>query len=265
MERHPLRCQCLCLCILLLLALPLGANSQIPSSSASAAAATTGVTSSSTISSSSKKTSHKDDSGASSSSSTTSTTTTSSSSKTKIDDLTWVYTSPSDWYTQHDLCILKNWQKQSANTTLPKVAKDKCHEDVLENEWAGRLSIGYGHSYTATCSPPLTDRPQYMQAMVGFNDPASMHLVDAMRDLKLLNRTLVFFGDSVMRQNYIGLLAELKRLDKHIAINRWASRKLMANKTTIPGVVNVFQDEKVRGDAALILTLTSLYSPRSEL
>lgn len=87
-----------------------------------------------------------------------------------------------------------------------------------------------------------------------------------------------------MRQNYIAVLAELKRLDKHIVVDRWASKRLMANKvyifmcvyihvciyvlyillfipfilhsptyprnpyphpqTTLPGAVNTFQDDK---------------------
>lgn len=111
----------------------------------------------------------------------------SSGTTSKIDSLTWIYTSPEQWYSQHDLCIIKNWHKTS-NMTLVQVAKAKCHQDVLADEWAGKLSIGYGHSYAATCSPPLTDRPQYMQALVGFNDPSSMHLVEALRNMRLLVR-----------------------------------------------------------------------------
>ena len=112
----------------------------------------------------------------------------SSGTTSKIDGLTWIYTSPEQWYSQHDLCIIKNWHKTS-NLTLVEVAKTKCHQDVLADEWAGKLSIGYGHSYSATCSPPLTSRPQYMQALVGFNEPNSMHLVEAVRSMRLLVRT----------------------------------------------------------------------------
>lgn len=170
-----------------------------------------------------------------------------------VDGLTWIYTSPEQWYSQHDLCIIKNWHVES-NMTLAQVAKLKCHQDVLKDEWAGRLFVGYGSSYKATCSPPLTNRPQYMQALVGFNDPTSTHLLEAMRSINLLNRTLVFFGDTVMRQNYIALLAELRRLDKHIEIDRWASVKKMANKTTLPRAVNVFQrpNDDLEGGGATV-------------
>jgi len=181
-----------------------------------------------------------------------------------VDGLTWIYTSPEKWYTQHDLCIIKNWQV-SANVSLVEMARTKCHLDVLKDEWAGRLYVGYGNSYKAACSPPLTDRPQYMQALVGFNEPEAFHLVETMRNLNLLNRTLVFFGDSVMRQNYIALLAELKRLDKHIEIDRWASVRKMANKTVLPRVVNVFQrpEDDLEGGGATIWLARSHSSPLS--
>ena len=176
------------------------------------------------------------------------------SGESRVEGLTWVYTTPEKWYSQHDLCIIKNWHL-SSNMTLPALARAKCKLEVEKEEWSGRLFVGYGNSYKATCSPPLTDRPQYMQALVGFNDPDSPHLVEAMRSLQLLNRTLVFFGDSMMRQNYIAFLAELKRLDKHhIDIDRWASVKKMANKTTLPRVVNVFQrsDDDLEGGGATV-------------
>ena len=176
-----------------------------------------------------------------------------------ISPLTWVYTSPEKWYSQHDLCIIKNWHA-GTNLSLVEVATSRCKLDPLSDEWTGRLYVGYGDSYKATCSPPLTDRPQYMQALVGFNDPSSQHLLEAMRNLLLLNRTLVFMGDNVMRQNYVAFLAELKRLDKHMEIDRWASLKKMANKTVLPRGVNVFvnsDNDLEGGGATLWLTHTA--------
>lgn len=111
--------------------------------------------------------------------------------------LEWAYTNPNSWYGTSDLCVINDWE---GNLGLSDFSSKNCHGPSKWNEEEGIISVGYGSSYNASCKPPLSDRPQFSQALKGFDDPKSFKLLDAMQDIHDTERTLVFFGDSMSRQ-----------------------------------------------------------------
>jgi len=104
------------------------------------------------------------------------------------------------WYTPTDLCMLQSEDRASYPQT---VRAEKC---AAVSGGVRKLQCGVGFSGSsignkgAPCFPPFVSRSSFLKGIVGYTDPLSKPLLEMLWNLHRTNMTMVWLGDSLMRQ-----------------------------------------------------------------
>jgi hypothetical protein len=130
---------------------------------------------------------------------------------------------PRKWYRKSELCVYRRFDANASwRGVLSECGYDpSTRTTVTEDATAilGNAQVPEDH-----CNPPLTGIPDLMKTMVGFNRFDDTSFLDALYDLHLNNRTLVFLGDSMTQQTMTAFFAEVKRLDSTVSTQTWKNR-----------------------------------------
>ena len=104
------------------------------------------------------------------------------------------------WYTPTDLCMLQSEDRASYPQT---VRAEKC---AAVSGGVRKLQCGVGFSGSsignkgAPCFPPFVSRSSFLKGIVGYTDPLPKPLLEMLWNLHRTNMTMVWLGDSLMRQ-----------------------------------------------------------------
>lgn len=127
----------------------------------------------------------------------------------------WSYSSKLDeWYTELDLCLLRNestidiktimegCENETSTKSTKKVMPMRCRAG---NSWPSK---------GAFCSPqdiPYNQRHSLRKSFFGFDDPGEQPLRELFSSLSKERGALLLVGDSVMQQFYSAIACELER------------------------------------------------------
>lgn len=113
-----------------------------------------------------------------------------------------------NWYTPLDLCTLNS----SRRADFPQdIRANDCRHLSFGSR---RLHCGVGMgSNNHACNAPYQGRPHFKRGISGFTDHSKTPILNTMKELLRTNTSLVFIGDSTMRQKLNALDCELMRED----------------------------------------------------
>jgi len=115
-----------------------------------------------------------------------------------------------DWYTPLDICLLKIIDD---NTDIETYKKENCSHVPLRNVHNYQHVCGIGSSLGKPCYPPIASRSYFMKRLLDENlgNPFSGTLNRALRRISTENKTVVFIGDGISKQNQLALFCEMMR------------------------------------------------------
>ena len=116
-----------------------------------------------------------------------------------------------DWYSPIDLCMLDNTNRNS----FPQAVRKNCSHLGMGGHRG--CSVGMG-SNNFPCYPPFKSRTSFKRGIEGYTDATKTPMLDAMYRFAKRNMSVVFIGDSTMRQKLQALECELYREDGKIRI-----------------------------------------------
>jgi hypothetical protein len=115
-----------------------------------------------------------------------------------------------DWYSPMEICMLELDDKAAM---APRAAQEECGKQGHRNPGHNKgCPIGKG-SNKWPCYPPYKSRKSFTRGLEGFTDASAKPLLKMLRVLHERNMSIVFLGDSTMRQKINALDCELMRED----------------------------------------------------
>jgi hypothetical protein len=111
------------------------------------------------------------------------------------------------WYSATDLCVLRSEDR----TAYPQVVKAEHCAAVSNSERKLQCGVGMSGQKGAPCFPPFVSRPSFFKGVAGYTDPLRKPLLEALWYFHKSNTTVVFLGDSVMRQKLAAFECEVLR------------------------------------------------------
>jgi len=111
-----------------------------------------------------------------------------------------------DWYSPIDLCMLQS----TARNSFPAAVRKNCSHMGMGGHRG--CSVGMG-SNNFPCYPPFVSRKSFRRGLVGYTNASLTPLIDAFQRFARTNTSVVFIGDSTMRQKLQALECELYRED----------------------------------------------------
>jgi hypothetical protein len=128
---------------------------------------------------------------------------------------------PHQWYSPAELCIYKHLSPGSSYASVAAA----CGVDAAKMKSdEATLMLGNVKHPDDECFLPLSASTYFLQTLAGFREHHNRALVEALNDIHINNRALVFFGDSMTQQSMMSMFAELKRLDSSITVNVWKTK-----------------------------------------
>ena len=112
-----------------------------------------------------------------------------------------------EWYRPIDICMLKS---NTSSVSMKSHFANHCN-GVRSH---GRLDMNFcgpGMGSRGHCPSPLRNREYFFKALQGYDDAQAKPLLHLTKSLKTYMQELIFIGDSLMRQNVLAFLCELKR------------------------------------------------------
>eukprot|EP01038_Epipyxis_sp_PR26KG_P010193 gene10193-13712_t len=115
----------------------------------------------------------------------------------------------STWYSALDMCVLN-----STNPfTFPQDTRARDCFHLSRGSRRMHCHVGMGNNHNPCFGPYNSARPSFLKGLEGFTNASSAPMIKVMDNLRKNNATLVFAGDSTMRQKSQALECELMRED----------------------------------------------------
>jgi hypothetical protein len=117
------------------------------------------------------------------------------------------------WLTPLDLCML---QVNSSNDDLHQHRVKNCSKHKAIGSASQKLFCNIGSSLGKQCYPPLATRTFFTSKLRdgAIGNPYARYLNKAAKQLAYANKTLVFIGDGMSKQNQDALICEIMRTDR---------------------------------------------------
>lgn len=117
------------------------------------------------------------------------------------------------WLTPLDLCML---QANSSNDDLHEYRVKNCSKYKAIGSASQKLFCNIGSSLGKQCFPPLATRTFFTQKLRdrAIGNTNSRYLNKVAKQLAYANKTLVFIGDGMSKQNQDALICEIMRTDR---------------------------------------------------
>ena len=172
-----------------------------------------------------------------------------------LDSLDWVpmsIDSKNIWYTSSEICVLENSNKslklhenyKNCKVSYPYFPFNRL--GMAERKgWAGDVTRGW-FGGGKDCAPFYHTRPHFKMELKGYGASTIKNVTNIVINNSQKNRTLVFIGDSLHRQNYDAFIAEIVRLSDNAVISYYSPIKHEENigymadkyKTTLTNLCN---------------------------
>jgi hypothetical protein len=115
------------------------------------------------------------------------------------------------WYSPVDLCVLRSEDR--------KMFPFDIRTNLCGASRRLYCAVGMGSNNFPCYGPFSSSRPSFFKGIEGFTDSSKKPLIESFKHLISTNTTLVFLGDSTMRQKFQALECELHREEPHIRTN----------------------------------------------
>ena len=117
-----------------------------------------------------------------------------------------------DWYSELEICML-NLDVRQMNS--PREAYETCQYQGLRNPGHNKGCVLGKGSNKFPCYPPYKNRKSFVRGIKGYTDASQKPMLEFMAQMYKMNYTVVFLGDSTMRQKLNALDCEVKREDNN--------------------------------------------------
>ncbi len=115
-----------------------------------------------------------------------------------------------DWYSPMEICML---ELEDREMNYPREAQRRCEEKGFGHRGRNKgCPIGKG-SNKFPCYPPYKDRKSFVRGVEGYTDAKAKPIANVIRALASRNMSIIFIGDSTMRQKMNALECEIMRED----------------------------------------------------